>query len=116
MSIGGAITNDQDVIGEGLVNFCSNLFSDEAIRHPLLDGLSFSSIDEEDRSVLDRPFTEEEVWGFVKDMTEDKSPGPDGFSMAFFQGCWDTIKNDVTAFFHDFHAHGSFVKFFFFDK
>jgi hypothetical protein len=110
LSIGGAITNDQDVIGEGLVNFCSNLFSDEAIRHPLLDGLSFSSIDEEDRSVLDRPFTEEEVWGFVKDMTEDKSPGPDGFSMAFFQGCWDTIKNDVTAFFHDFHAHGSFVK------
>ncbi len=45
LSIGGAITNDQDVIGEGLVNFCSNLFSDEAIRHPLLDGLSFSSID-----------------------------------------------------------------------
>jgi hypothetical protein len=76
----------------------------------LLDGLSFSSIDEDDRIVLDRPFMEEEVWGVVKGMAGDKAPGPDGFSMAFFKGCWSIIKADVMAVFHDFHLHGSFVK------
>ena len=93
-----------------MVHFYSNLFSDDEVRHPLLDGLSFPSIDEDDRVVLDRPFTEEEVWGLVKGMAGDKAPGLDGFSMAFFQGCWSIIKTDEMTVFHDFHLHGSFVK------
>uniref|UniRef100_A0A2N9H1T5 Reverse transcriptase domain-containing protein n=1 Tax=Fagus sylvatica TaxID=28930 RepID=A0A2N9H1T5_FAGSY len=63
-----------------------NLFSDEALRRPLLDDLPFSSIAEEDAS------------------------RPDGYTMAFFQGCWATIKDDVMAVFYDFHTHGSFVR------
>ena len=43
-------------------------------------------------------------------MSSDKAPGPDGFSMAFFQSCWDIIKEDVMAMFHYFHAHGTFAK------
>ena len=61
LSIDGPLTTDQIGIGEGLVNFYSNLFSDEALRRPLLDDLPFSSIAEEDGLVLDRQFTEEEV-------------------------------------------------------
>ena len=48
--------------------------------------------------------------GVVKDMAGDKSPGPDGFSMAFFQKCWDIVKDDVMAALHEFHAHGNFEK------
>uniref|UniRef100_A0A2N9H5P7 Reverse transcriptase domain-containing protein n=1 Tax=Fagus sylvatica TaxID=28930 RepID=A0A2N9H5P7_FAGSY len=110
LSINGAITMDQEEIGEGLVNFYSQLFIDEEGRRPLLDGLVFSSIDEEDRCCLDRPFTEEEVVGVVKDMAGDKSLGPDGFSMAFFQRCWAIVKDDIMAVLHDFHAHGTFEK------
>ena len=91
------ITTNQDEIGEGLVNFYSCLFSDDDVRCPLLDDLDFSSIDEEDNIVLDKPFTKEEVLGVVKDMVGDKAPGPDGYSMAFFQRCWDIVKNDVLA-------------------
>ena len=86
------------------------MFSDDAVRRPLLDGLTFSSIDEEDSSVLDRPFMEEEVWEVVKDLARDKAPGPDGFSMAFFKGFWATVKEDLMAAFHEFHAKGSFTR------
>ena len=85
--IDGVQITDQAAIGEELVQFYSTLFSDEAVRRPLLDGLPFSSIDEEDKVTLDRPFTEDEVWGVVNGMAGDKAPGPDGFSMAFFQAC-----------------------------
>ena len=53
----------------------------------MMDGLAFSSIDDDDSNNLDRLFIEEEVCvrGCVKDMVGDKAPGPDGFSMLFFK-------------------------------
>ena len=60
--------------------------------------------------VLNRPFSEEEVARVVHGMAGDKAPGPNSFSMAFFQRCWDIVKNDVMAVLHDFHAHGHFEK------
>ena len=110
LSVNGAVTTDQEEIGEGLVNFYSHLFSNDEVKRPLPDGLAFSSIDDADRAVLDRPFTEEEVMGVVKGMAGDKAPGPDGFSMVFFQSCWDIIKNDVMTVIHEFHAFGNFEK------
>jgi hypothetical protein len=50
------------------------------------------------------------VWGVVKGMAGDKAPGPDSFSMAFFQVCWGTLKKDVLAVFTDFHEYRSFVR------
>jgi len=49
-----------------------------------VDGLSFLSIDADESIWLEREF-EEEVWDVVRDMNEDKAPGPDCFTMAFFQ-------------------------------
>jgi hypothetical protein len=48
---------------------------------------------------LERDFEENEVWEVVKGMEGDKAPGPDGFSMAFFQACWVVVKDDVMAVF-----------------
>ena len=89
--VNGALTSDQTEIGEGLVNFYQRLFSNDAVRRPLLDGLVFSSIDEANSDQLDRPFTKDEVWEVVN-ISGDKALGPDGFSLAFFQSCWDIIK------------------------
>jgi hypothetical protein len=52
----------------------------------------------------------DEVLEVVKGMNSDKVPGPDGFSMAFFQACWDVIKVDIMGVFHDFHASSKFEK------
>jgi hypothetical protein len=33
----------------------------------------------------------------IKGMNHDKAPGLDGFSIAFFQDCWDVIKIDLVS-------------------
>ncbi len=40
----------------------------------------------------------------------DKAPGPDGFTMAFFQTCWRIVKLDVMAFFGEVHEYGQFER------
>ena len=43
-------------------------------------------------------------------MDRDKAPGPDEFTLAFFQDCWGVVKGDILAVFAEFHARGKFVK------
>jgi hypothetical protein len=43
-------------------------------------------------------------------MNNDKVPGPYGFSVAFFQTCWEVIKTGSMGVFHDFHASGKFER------
>jgi hypothetical protein len=42
-------------------------------------------------------FTEEEVWGIIKEMPPDKAPGPDGFIGAFYKRASPTIKPEIMA-------------------
>ena len=59
---------------------------------------------------LERPFEETEIYEVIKEFNGDKSPSPDGFSMAFFQACWGILKSDTMAVFHHFHVVGQFEK------
>jgi hypothetical protein len=37
-------------------------------------------------------------------MEHNKAPGPDGFSVEFYQVFWDVIKDDLMALFREFHS------------
>lgn len=43
-------------------------------------------------------------------MDRDKSPGPDGFSMLFYQVCWDIVKSDLKKVFAKFFERGVISK------
>ncbi|RVW16129.1 putative ribonuclease H protein [Vitis vinifera] len=45
-----------------------------------------------------------------KDMNGDKAPGPDGFTGAFWQFCWEFVKEEVMEMFKEFHEHNTFLK------
>jgi hypothetical protein len=40
----------------------------------------------------------------VKNLPNDKSPGPDGFNNEFVKNCWAIIAQDIKQFIRDFHA------------
>ena len=72
--------------------------------------MQFGRIFEEDALWLDRPFEEDEVFGVVSGFNGDKSPGLDGFSMAFFQSCWSILKSDIMVVLHNFHEQAVFKR------
>jgi len=39
-------------------------------------------------------------------MAKDKSPGPDGFTILFYQECWEVIKTNLLKVFEEFFASG----------
>jgi hypothetical protein len=40
----------------------------------------------------------------VRAMNGDNALGPYGFSMAFFQTCWEVLKKDIMAIFKEFNS------------
>ncbi|WMV30397.1 hypothetical protein MTR67_023782 [Solanum verrucosum] len=53
---------------------------------------------------------EQEILESIRACTGDKSPGPDGLSMAFFKQCWEVIKKDLVAAIRNFHEEGLFER------
>jgi hypothetical protein len=99
--IGDTLSSNQSEIGEHVVEFYQKHFSELFRWRPKVDGLSFDSILESEARWLERAFEEEEVRKVVSAMNVDKALGPDGFSMAFFQTCWDVLSLDIMKVFHD---------------
>ena len=54
---------------------------------------------------MDSLFTEEEIYKAIFQLDRDKASGPDGFTIAVFQDCWDVIKEDLVRVFAEFHSN-----------
>jgi len=107
LRINGAMSSDPVEIKENIVKYYDKLYTEQNTWRPRVDGLSFSSIDVEERLWLECDF---EVWEVVRDLNGDKAPSPDGFTMAFFQKCWVVLKQDIMAVFSKFHNRRQFEK------
>ena len=59
---------------------------------------------------MEIPFIETEVHTTLMEMNEDRAPGPDDFTVAFWQRCWDFAKEEILDMFKEFHEHSSFLK------
>ena len=75
-----------------------------------MDGLDFACIEEDERLSLEKEFTKEEVIQVLREMEGDKAPGPNGFTIAFFDKCWSVVEKDVMDFFDYFHWHSVFER------
>lgn len=104
------LIEDREDMKEGMVGFYSKLYADNGEWRPKLDGVSFNTLESDDRCSLELPFSEEEVLSALRGMSKDKAPGPDGFTMAFFSHCWEVIKDNVMEVFRFFHSNICFEK------
>ena len=87
LMIEGNLCNNQVEISEHIVKFYQKLFEEQCQWRLRVDGLVFDQILDHEASWLEREFEEEEVRKVVLAMEGDKAPGPNGFSIAFFQVC-----------------------------
>lgn len=95
MRYGDTRLKTREDITTHIVDFFQTLCAKEDWDRPSLDNLEFVNIREHSKDWLEREFKEHEVWAVVFNSGGDKAPGPDGFSMIFFQRFWDIVKEDV---------------------
>jgi hypothetical protein len=89
--IDGELSSNQEAIKNQISKFYQSLYTEGTGYRPKLDGLDFTPIKPEEAAWLERPFEEDEITTVVRSMNGDKSPGPDGFPMAFYHACWQVI-------------------------
>jgi len=60
-------------------------------------------VTERENEFLTAAFTEQEIHDALFQMEHNKSPGPDGFLVEFYQFFWEVIKDDLVQLFVAFH-------------
>ena len=85
--VDGILSSDQGMIADCITQFFMKLYSKEQVDRPFPEVLVFPRISGDNADWLDRPFNEAEIFEVIQNFNGDKSPGPDGFPMAFFQAC-----------------------------
>ncbi|XP_058725826.1 uncharacterized protein LOC131597131 [Vicia villosa] len=74
---------------------------------PKLQGLEFNRLSREDIALLSEEFSREEIKETEFNCEGDRSPGPDGFNVAFIKKCWDVVGKDIARCVQDFHRKAS---------
>ena len=109
----GGLTTDPEKIQELIYSYYKQLFGKQPHRTVSLSELAWGEhgmLTAGEIASLTLPFSEEEVKHAVFDMKIDSAPDPDGFSISFYRGCWDTIKGDLMDLINDFYRGNLDIK------
>ena len=87
IEVNGVLYEDKEDVQSKVVHFYQSLYIELDTWCTSMDGLEFVRIEEDEWLELERDFSEEEVVKVFQEMEGDKAPGPDGFTMTFFQKC-----------------------------
>ncbi|RVW12452.1 LINE-1 retrotransposable element ORF2 protein [Vitis vinifera] len=102
----GLVLDSSESITEEILLYFKKLYSCPTRESWRVEGIDWSPISEESAFRLDFPFAEAEIFNAIFQLDRDKAPGPDGFTIAVFQDCWDVIKEDLVRVFAEFHNSG----------
>ena len=98
--------NNLESIKEEILRYFEKLYASPSGEPWRVEGLDWFPISGESASRLASPFTEEEISRAIFQLDKDKASGPDGFTVAVFQNCWEVIKEDLVRVFAEFHRSG----------
>ncbi|RVW55071.1 LINE-1 reverse transcriptase-like [Vitis vinifera] len=110
IKINGVWLSEEQEVKEGIVNVFQQLLSEESGWKADIEGLHLSHLSSQEAGNLELPFSEDEIHSALLEMDGDKAPGPDGFTVAFWQECWDFVKEEILELFKEFYEQKSFVK------
>lgn len=101
---------DCNSITTHIIDFFRSLYTKEEWDRPTLDNLNFAVIMDDIASWLESEFDEQEVREAVFNASGDKSLGPDGYPMTFFQHFWDILRRTSWPSCESFILGASFQK------
>ncbi|CAH9076372.1 unnamed protein product [Cuscuta epithymum] len=108
----GSLTTSLDQVGDEFVKFFVDLFGTSSVNRGL-DPLVLGTGPLIEPSVHDgllAPITNKEIKDALFDIGDDKAPGPDGFTSAFFKANWNLVGDDIVQATKEFFRTGKLLK------
>ena len=109
MGINGKFITGEEQLRLRIAKAFETMLADSGEWRANLVGLHFSRLNALEVDNLELQFTEAEVIDALNDLNGDKAPGPDGYTVAFWQSNWGTVKDDVLKLFKYFFETRKFV-------
>ena len=110
IKVNGEWLVEEQEVREGVVNSFQQLLSEDMGWQADIGSIQVNCISQQEAESLETPFAETEIHSALMEMNGDKSPGPDGFTVAFWQNAWDFAKEEIMEMFKEFHEHNTFVR------
>ena len=110
MRINGEFITGEEQLRLTIAKAFETMLADSGEWRANLVRLHFSRLNALEAENLELQFTEAEVFNALNDLNGDKAPGPDGYTVAFRQSNWGTVKEDVLKLFKDFFETEKFVR------
>lgn len=92
----GVKRTTHEEISETAVDYFKNMLGSSVQVTKFPDNIELPQLLDEQRVLLDAPFTELDVFNTLKHMAKNKCPGPDGLPVEFYLAAWDVVGADVT--------------------
>ncbi|GJY63106.1 putative RNA-directed DNA polymerase, eukaryota, reverse transcriptase zinc-binding domain protein [Tanacetum coccineum] len=106
----GVLCTDEDV-PKTFVSHYENFLGVRGDTMPLnSNNLFHTKLEEETANHMVRYVTDAEIKEAIFSMGNDKAPGPDGYTAAFFKEAWDIVVIDVTRVVREFFVNGRLLK------
>ncbi|KAL6042422.1 hypothetical protein STEG23_017316 [Scotinomys teguina] len=108
--IGDIITNNEEIqriIGSYFNNLYSTKLENLEEMDKFLDRYHIPKLDQDQINNLNRPITPEEIETVIKSLPTKKSPGPDGFSVEFYQIFKEELIPILFKLFHTIETEGT---------
>ncbi|KAJ0471319.1 putative RNA-directed DNA polymerase [Helianthus annuus] len=107
LMIDGAWITNPLLIKESLFEFFVHQFTEPLAVRPNLVCPNLATISDNEASMLEQPFSVEEIKAAVWDCDGDRAPGPDGFNFKFIKRCWSSLREDLVKLFNKFYETGT---------
>ncbi|XP_021996309.1 uncharacterized protein LOC110893511 [Helianthus annuus] len=100
-----------DEATDALVNhYASFLGTEDQVSSMDLTDICINTLSPEVASNMVRQITPEEIKNAMFSIGENKAPGPDGYTSAFFKHAWDIVGTEVTKAILEFFDNGKILK------
>jgi hypothetical protein len=97
----------QEIIRDYFDNLYSNKFENLEEMKRFLDTYDHPKLNQEDINHLNRSITQKEIEAAIKNLPKKKSPGPDGFSVEFYQTFKEELIPTFLKLFHKIEREGT---------
>ncbi|GJR82366.1 hypothetical protein Tco_0153151 [Tanacetum coccineum] len=110
MDVNGAVFQNDDVANAFINHYEVFLGQAGTTTEFDINNLFSTRLDANEALDMIRGVSSQEVKSAMFSMGNDKSPGPDGYTAAFFKDTWDIIGSDVTKAVCEFFTNGRLLK------